>query len=71
MEPTAVYLDVTVDVDDTHEVNDVVGDRLLEMQVDEDLSINVPMEWPEARLRAHLTEQVAARRQCLVTSVVD
>ena len=73
VEPPAVYLDATVDVDDTHALYDVVGDRLLEMQVDEDLSINVRVEWPEARLRAHLTEQVAAaaRRQRPVTSVAD
>jgi hypothetical protein len=72
VEPLAVYLNVTLDIDDLHDVSEVVSDRLLETQVDEDLSINVRVEWPAARLIAYLEqERVAAREQRPVTSVAD
>jgi hypothetical protein len=38
-DPKGVYLVTTVDIADTDEVIDVVGDRLLELQVDEGLPI--------------------------------
>lgn len=72
VEPPAVYLNVTLDVDDLYAVRELVSDRLVEMQVEEDLSIKVRVEWPEARLRAHLRQQrAAAREQRPVTSVAD
>ena len=40
-DPKGVYLVTTVDIADTDEVIDVVGDRLVELQVDEGLPIYV------------------------------
>ncbi len=55
-DPEGVYLTPTVDVEDTEEVFDVVVDRLLEFQIDENLPIYVipvrPIERVVAELRA-------------------
>jgi hypothetical protein len=54
-DPEGVYLITTVDIADTDEVIDVVGDRLVELQVDEGLPVYVtplrPMEHVVAELR--------------------
>lgn len=57
-DPTGVYLTATVDLDDPDTVMDVIGDRLLELEVDEGLPVYVvPVRTPEriARLVAQRT----------------
>jgi hypothetical protein len=38
-DPPGIYLKATVDIDDTDEVVDVIGDRLLDLQVYEELPL--------------------------------
>ena len=45
-DPKGVYLVTTVDIADTDEVIDLFGDRLVELQVNEGLSIYVTQVWP-------------------------
>ena len=53
-DPDGVYLDVTVDLDDTDEVVDVYIDRLLDLQIEDGLSLHViPLRTP-ARIAAML-----------------
>jgi hypothetical protein len=40
-DPEGIYLDAGVDVDDTDDVMDVIVDRLLELQVEEQLPVYV------------------------------
>src|SRR4051794_8324782 len=40
-DPEGIYLDAVVDVDDTDDVMDVIVDRLLELQVEEQLPVYV------------------------------
>lgn len=47
-EPDGVYLVTTVDLEDTEEVLDVIMDRLLEIQIDEQLPVYVLPVRPEA-----------------------
>lgn len=56
-DPEATYLVATVDVEDPDAVLDLVVDRLLELQLDEHLPINV--------LPVHTPERVAETRQRL------
>ena len=55
-DPPGLYLVATVDVEDTDEVRDVYGDRLLEMNIEEGLPVYVntvrPLEPVLAELRA-------------------
>jgi hypothetical protein len=55
-DPQGIYLVATVDITDTDEVIDIVGDRLVELQVDEGLPVYVtplrPIERVVADLRA-------------------
>ena len=56
-EPTSVELTAVVDVDDPDEVLDLVIDRVVELQVDEELPIHVvPIRTP-ARVAAYLAER--------------
>ena len=66
-----VYLNVTVDVEDTDEVFSVISQRLTDMQVEDGLSISVAVDWPEERLRAYLAQQRAASNQRHATAVAD
>jgi hypothetical protein len=59
-DPDGVYLVVTVDIADTDEIVDIIGDRLLELQVDEGLSVYVTPLRPIARVIAQLRERIAA-----------
>jgi hypothetical protein len=60
-DPDGVYLTPTVDVDDTDEVFDVVVDRLVDMQVEEELPVYViPIRTPE-RIAALRRDAVARR----------
>jgi hypothetical protein len=56
-DPKGIYLVTTVDIADTDEVIDVVGDRLLELQVDEGLPIYVTPLRPIQRVVAELRER--------------
>lgn len=55
-DPLGIYLTATVDLEDTDEIIDLIGDRLLDMQVEEGLLIYVipqrPIERTLAELRA-------------------
>jgi hypothetical protein len=56
-EPASVELTAVVDVDDPDEVLDLVIDRVVELQVDEQLPIHVvPIRTP-ARVAAYLSER--------------
>ncbi len=56
-DPDGVYLDVTVDLDDTDEVVDVYIDRLLDLQIEDGLSLHViPLRTPE-RIAAMLRDR--------------
>ena len=56
-EPTSVELTAVVDVDDPDEVLDIVIDRVVQLQVDEQLPIHVvPIRTP-ARVAAYLAER--------------
>jgi hypothetical protein len=59
-DPKGIYLVTTVDIADTDEVIDLVGDRLVELQVDEGLPIYVTPLRPIARVVAQLREREAA-----------
>ena len=59
-DPKGTYLVTTVDIADTDEVIDVVGDRLVELQVDEGLAVYVTPLRPIKRVVAQLREQEAA-----------
>ena len=55
-DPKGIYLVTTVDIADTDDVMDVVGDRLVELQVDEGLPIYVTPLRPIQRVVAELRE---------------
>jgi hypothetical protein len=55
-DPKGIYLVTTVDIADTDEVMDVIGDRLVELQVDEGLQIYVTPLRPMRRVLAELRE---------------
>ena len=59
-DPEGIYLVTTVDIADTDEVMAVVGDRLVELQVDEGLSVYVTPLRPIERVVAQLREREAA-----------
>ena len=59
-DPPGTYLTVTVDVEDTDEVFDVVVERLLEMQVEEALPLYVLIVPPIERVIAELHSQKPA-----------
>jgi hypothetical protein len=56
-DPGEIYLTAIVDVDNMRDVIDVFLDRLVDMQVDEELPISVVPIWPVERSRAMLAEQ--------------
>jgi len=55
-DPKGIYLVTTVDIADTDEVMDVIGDRLVELQVDEGLPLYVTPLRPMRRVLADLRE---------------
>ena len=59
-DPEGMYLVPTVDIADTDEVIDTIGDRLLVLQVDEGLPIYVTPLRPIERVIAELREREAA-----------
>ncbi len=65
-DPEGIYLDATVDIEDTDEVMDVVVPRLLEMQVDEELPVYViplrPIERVVEEMRAVAGSRPQSRR---------
>jgi hypothetical protein len=56
-DPKGIYLVTTVDIADTDEVMDVIGDRLVELQVDAGLPIYVTLLRPIQRVLAELRER--------------
>jgi hypothetical protein len=58
-DPKGTYLVTTVDIADTDEVMDVVGDRLVELQVEEGLPVYVTPLRPMKRVVAQLREREA------------
>ena len=58
-DPEGISLVTTVDIDDTDEVIAVVGDRLVELQVDEGLPVYVTPLRPIERVVAQLREREA------------
>ena len=61
-DPKGIYLVTTVDIPDTDEVIDLVGDRLVELQVDEGLPLYVTPLRPIERVVADLAEREAAKQ---------
>ena len=61
-DPAGIYLTATIDVEDMGEVVDVFLDRLVDMQVDEELPIFVVPIRPVERSRAMLAAQQARSR---------
>ncbi len=59
-DPEGIYLVTTVDIADTDEVMAVVGDRLVELQVEEGLPVYVTPLRPITRVVAQLREREAA-----------
>jgi hypothetical protein len=59
-DPEGIYLITTVDIADTDDVIAVVGDRLVELQVEEGLPIYVTPLRPIERVIAQLQKQEAA-----------
>ena len=59
-DPKGTYLVTTVDIADTDEVIDVIGDRLVELQVDEGLPIYVTPLLPIQRVLAELQKREQA-----------
>ena len=59
-DPEGVYLVTTVDIADTDEVIAVVGDRLVELQVDEGLPLYVTPLRPIDRVIAELRNRETA-----------
>jgi hypothetical protein len=59
-DPEGMYLVPTVDIADTDEVIDTIGDRLLVFQVDEGLPLYVTPLRPIERVIADLREREAA-----------
>ena len=62
-DPEGIYLDATVDTEDTDEVMDVVIDRLLELQVEEGLPIYVIAGRPLERVLAYPRSERTAKRE--------
>ena len=60
-DPEGIYLLATVDIADTDEVIALVGDRLIELQVDEGLPVYVTPLRPIERVVADLAGREAAR----------
>ncbi len=61
-DPSGIYLVASVDIEDTDDVVDVIGDRLLEMQVDEGLPIYVVPLQPLERVMAEMRRQAESSR---------
>ena len=59
-DPEGVYLVTTVDIADTDEVIDVIGDRLVELQVDEGLPLYVTPLRPIDHVVAELRKREAS-----------
>lgn len=56
-DPVGVYLDVTVDLDDTDEVVDLYIDRLVDLQVEDGLKLHVIPIRPPERIAAMLRDR--------------
>jgi hypothetical protein len=68
-DPAGIYLVTTVDIADTDEVTAAVGDRLVELQVDEGLPVYVTPLRPIKRVVAQLREQEITTPQGTKTAI--
>lgn len=66
-DPAGIYLEVTVDIDDTDEVYDVVSDRLLDIQVEESIPLYLTVQRPIERVLA----EFRTRRERSVPSAIS
>lgn len=57
LDPAGIYLVATVDIDDTDEVVEIFGDRLVDIQVEEGIPVYVTVLQPRERVMAQLREQ--------------
>lgn len=64
-DPVGTYMRVTVDVEDTDDVVDVIVERNLEMQVEEGIPLYVIPVRPLARIMAELDAEKATRNLSL------
>src|SRR5579862_5027247 len=62
-DPDGIYLDATVDVPDTDEVMDLIIERLLEFQVDQELPVYVIALRPVERILAEVQAEAAAGKR--------
>src|SRR4051794_28065892 len=60
-DPGIVHLNTTVDIDDTEAVIDLVIERMLELQIDENLPVVVIPTRPMARILAERQKAAATR----------
>lgn len=60
-DPIGFYMQVTVDVEDTDEVREVYIDRLVDIQVDDELPVYVSLHQTPERREANQREYLAAR----------
>jgi hypothetical protein len=57
--PTAIHLHAYVDLDDPFEVTDEIMDRIVDIQLDEDIPLHVIPHRTAARVVAHRQQNVA------------
>ncbi|MDQ3693903.1 MAG: hypothetical protein M3464_09770 [Chloroflexota bacterium] len=60
-DPIGFYLDATVDIDDTDEVWELIVDRLVDIQVEDELPIHVSLHQTPEREKEAWREYLAAR----------
>jgi len=71
-DPEGIYLGTTVDVEDTDEVVDVFIDRLIDLQVEEQLPVYVVTSRPVERVLEQMRSATPTRRfQAPMGSVVN
>jgi hypothetical protein len=68
-DPEGVYLKATVDLDDVDEVIDAFGDRLLELQIDDELDIYVIPLQPLERVLAQMDSGDSSHRRAIANGV--
>lgn len=70
-DPSGTYLRVTVDIDDTDEVTDLIIDRLVDMQVEEGLPVYVIPLRPLERVLEELRSNSSARFEPPAKALID
>ncbi len=70
-DPDGLYLKATVDIEDTDEVADVFMERLLQLQIDEDLPVYVVPLRPPKRVAQTLRSRLVGRRPLRGRAALD